>query len=527
MAAFTLRYIKDYLQNKFYPYTHSDAVYTDDGENKTLTESLSEMNKKIEDATIHPQSDWNETDNTTYSFIKNKPASLPANGGNADTVDGKHANEFVGNEHLTSLESHKSLFDEKLSIDTANPLIKNITFDSSTGIITVTRLNNTTFTINIPKSLVFSSALFDDVTNEIVITWSDDSKTRIPVDGLIDVYTGSENDVIQITVNDENIISAVIKNGSVTRTLLSTDVQTDLSKAHIHSNESTINKFSEDSNGNVLFNGTSISTESGTTDYTGLTNKPQINNVELSGNKSLSDLGIEAIGSADSVLSNAKSYTDSVASSKVGIEHLTNHVKPDNKTIVVADDGTISSYRFYTIPIKQNGVDLNNSTYCYPGRYACMTNNVAATLLNCPTSKAFSMDVLYSAGNYGQSCTQIIRDYDTANAKTYMRSIYVSNDVKSFGEWGRIYTSFDPPTGIYEKIILNKETLSFVNKVCKITSADILASTIADVYFTADTINIAQEANIIVDTYDGYLELVAKNEPTGEIKASIILKNTN
>ena len=35
---------------------------------------------------------------------------------------------------------------------------------------------------------------------------------------------------------------------------------------------------------------------SGATDYTQLTNKPQINSVELSGNKSLSDLGIQPAG---------------------------------------------------------------------------------------------------------------------------------------------------------------------------------------------------------------------------------------
>ena len=34
------------------------------------------------------QSDWSVTDTSSDAFIKNKPASLPANGGNADTVSG-------------------------------------------------------------------------------------------------------------------------------------------------------------------------------------------------------------------------------------------------------------------------------------------------------------------------------------------------------------------------------------------------------------------------------------------------------
>lgn len=41
------------------------------------------------------QSDWNITATNSDAYIKNKPTSFPANGGNADTVDGKHASEFA------------------------------------------------------------------------------------------------------------------------------------------------------------------------------------------------------------------------------------------------------------------------------------------------------------------------------------------------------------------------------------------------------------------------------------------------
>lgn len=40
------------------------------------------------DAEKNVQADWNVTDTTSDAFIKNKPTSLPANGGNADTVGG-------------------------------------------------------------------------------------------------------------------------------------------------------------------------------------------------------------------------------------------------------------------------------------------------------------------------------------------------------------------------------------------------------------------------------------------------------
>lgn len=63
----------------------------------------------------------------------------------------------------------------------------------------------------------------------------------------------------------------------------------------------------------------------GTTNYELLNNKPSINNVELSGNKTTSDLGItaesigaDAAGSASAALSNAKDYTDAKISDLVG-----------------------------------------------------------------------------------------------------------------------------------------------------------------------------------------------------------------
>ena len=49
-------------------------------------------------------------------------------------------------------------------------------------------------------------------------------------------------------------------------------------------------------NGNISVNTSEISISGGSGDYNQLTNKPQINSVELSGNKTLTDLGIQAAG---------------------------------------------------------------------------------------------------------------------------------------------------------------------------------------------------------------------------------------
>lgn len=49
-------------------------------------------------------------------------------------------------------------------------------------------------------------------------------------------------------------------------------------------------------NGNISVNTSEININAGSSDYNNLTNKPQINSVELSGNKTLTDLGIQAAG---------------------------------------------------------------------------------------------------------------------------------------------------------------------------------------------------------------------------------------
>ena len=49
----------------------------------------------VEGEADYAQADWNVTDETSDAFILNKPSSLPANGGNADTVDDKHASDFA------------------------------------------------------------------------------------------------------------------------------------------------------------------------------------------------------------------------------------------------------------------------------------------------------------------------------------------------------------------------------------------------------------------------------------------------
>ena len=73
-------------------------------------------------------------------------------------------------------------------------------------------------------------------------------------------------------------------------------------------------------------------------------------------------------------------------------------------------------------------------------------------------------------------------------------------------------------------ILLNQGTLSFNNKTCNIANTKITEDSLADVYFTSDTILYAERAVISVETYDGGVRLTAGRTPESTIKATIKIR---
>lgn len=74
------KYTQDENGVKFAPITTPNAVRFPDGTN---------LNDKL------IQSDWNQSSSSAIDYIKNKPSALPANGGNADTVNNHTVNSDV------------------------------------------------------------------------------------------------------------------------------------------------------------------------------------------------------------------------------------------------------------------------------------------------------------------------------------------------------------------------------------------------------------------------------------------------
>ena len=90
----------------------------------------------------------------------------------------------------------------------------------------------------IDASAFIKDGMISDVTlgtdNDLVITFNTDAGKEnivLPLDQLVDIYTGSEGTRVNVAVSNENKISADLVAGSITKNYLDTNVQASLNKA--------------------------------------------------------------------------------------------------------------------------------------------------------------------------------------------------------------------------------------------------------------------------------------------------------
>ena len=73
-------------------------------------------------------------------------------------------------------------------------------------------------------------------------------------------------------------------------------------------------------------------------------------------------------------------------------------------------------------------------------------------------------------------------------------------------------------------ILIDQENLTFINNICQINDNKITANSLADVYFTSTTVEVARNAGITVETYAGYIQLVASSTPASTLVATIHIR---
>ena len=151
-------------------------------------------------------------------------------------------------DNFTSTDTNKPLsaYRGKLLYDSlgvtdgkAELAIKSIALDSSTGILTITKTNGTTSTIDLPLEYMVEDGYYDSTTKNIVLELSGGTTIEIPAAALVNEYYGDESTVSLYTdTADGNKVKFKISD------TYSEKIDSNTSARHSHSNKSILDLIS-------------------------------------------------------------------------------------------------------------------------------------------------------------------------------------------------------------------------------------------------------------------------------------------
>lgn len=96
------------------------------------------------------------------------------------------------------------------------PLIKEIEFNESNGVFTITRKNGSKFTIDTKIEKIAINFGYDPVTQKISLILIDGTVQYIDLSALITQYEFTDTDTVSFFVGENGKISAIVKDGSIT-----------------------------------------------------------------------------------------------------------------------------------------------------------------------------------------------------------------------------------------------------------------------------------------------------------------------
>lgn len=103
----------------------------------------------------------------------------------------------------------------KATKEEVSPLIKEVSFDEGNGIFTITRKDNTKFTIDTKLEKIAINFDYDPLTQQISLTLIDGTIQYIDLSALITEYEFLDTDTVSFFVDGSGKVSAIVKDGSI------------------------------------------------------------------------------------------------------------------------------------------------------------------------------------------------------------------------------------------------------------------------------------------------------------------------
>lgn len=208
------------------------------------TENLQEQLNEIQSARDDIQSTLESKGETVSSDIRTF-ATAVNNLGNINTVNGIGADENRNaqldasninvDDTAETTQTIKAVIEEanteiakRLTKTEAEPFINEVTFDNTTFTFTFKNYKGETQTFDLPLESTVKSGRYDDTTKALILVLQSDDEVSIPVNELCDVYTGIDGTKIKVTVNSNNEIEATIKEGTIAKTDLTSELQNEI-----------------------------------------------------------------------------------------------------------------------------------------------------------------------------------------------------------------------------------------------------------------------------------------------------------
>lgn len=125
--------------------------------------------------------------------------------------------------NLNNLDSATDTIDDRvITLDTTKAtktevatLVSNVTFEESTGIITITKKNGSRVTIDTQMEKIAVNFTYNPTTQQIILTLIDGTKQYIDLSALITQYEFLDTDTVAFIIDTDGKVSAIVKEGSI------------------------------------------------------------------------------------------------------------------------------------------------------------------------------------------------------------------------------------------------------------------------------------------------------------------------
>ena len=129
----------------------------------------------------------------------------------------------VNKRNLNKMDGSIDIIDDRvITLDTTKAtkaevatLVADVTFEESTGIITITKKNGSKVTIDTQMEKIAVNFDYDPTTQQIILTLIDGTKQYIDLSALITQYEFLDSDTVAFYIDKDGKVSAIVKEGSI------------------------------------------------------------------------------------------------------------------------------------------------------------------------------------------------------------------------------------------------------------------------------------------------------------------------